>query len=62
MTPQQRHTGEDKLLLESRKAVYRSAKAKNPQRWSGKERDWSHIEAVQLNPEKDKKEADKAAA
>ena len=62
VTPQQRHTGEDKLVLESRKAVYQSAKAKNPQRWSGKERDWSHIGAVQLNPEKDEKEAEKAAA
>ena len=50
------------LAIESRKAVYQTAKAKNPQRWSGKERDWSHIEAVQLNPEKDKTEAEKAAA
>ena len=32
VTPQQRHTGEDKLVLESRKEVYQNAKAKNPQR------------------------------
>lgn len=62
VTPHQRHTGEDKLVLESRKSVYQKAKAKNSQRWSGNERDWTHIEAVQLNPEKDKTEAEKATA
>ena len=62
VTPVQRHSGDDKLILENRKAVYKEAKTKNPQRWSGKARNWAHIEAVQLNPEKVVKEAEKAVA
>ncbi len=30
-----------------------SARALNPARWSGATRNWSHIEAVSLNPEPD---------
>lgn len=62
VTPAQRHSGDDKLILESRKAIYKDAKAKNPQRWSGNTRNWAHIEAVHLNPEKVAKEAEKDAA
>ena len=46
VTPVQRHSGDDKLILESRKAVYKEAKTKNPLRWSVKARNWTHIEAV----------------
>jgi len=62
VTPVQRHSGDEKLILESRKAVYKGAKAKNPLRWSGKARNWAHVEAVHLNPEKVAKEAEIAVA
>ena len=33
--------------------VYLQARERNPARWSGSTRDWSHIAAVTLNPERD---------
>jgi len=30
--------------------VYEAAKARHPQRWSGRMRNWTHITAVHLNP------------
>jgi len=55
VTPNQRHQGEDKEILEKRKAVYEAAKDKNPQRWSGEIRDWSPVTEVWLNrPEQPK--------
>jgi putative transposase len=62
MTPAQRHNGEDKLILKNREATYQTAKAKNPNRWSGQTRNWDHIEAVELNPQNPKVEAVKSAA
>ena len=50
VTPNQRHQGLDKEILEKRKAVYEAAKEKNPQRWSGEIRDWSPVTEVWLNP------------
>ncbi|MCW5220185.1 hypothetical protein D5041_10515 [Verminephrobacter aporrectodeae subsp. tuberculatae] len=35
------------------RALYISARALNPARWSGATRNGSHIEAVNLNPERD---------
>jgi len=32
--------------------VYEKAKSTNPIRWPGKIRNWDHIKAVMLNPEK----------
>jgi putative transposase len=52
VTPSQRHRGEDNDLLEQRRAVYKSARLKNPQRWSGKTRNWNPVEEVWLNPPK----------
>ena len=51
-TPSQRHTGEDRGILELRKAVYLAAKSKHPERWSGDIRNWDHEGEVLLNPEK----------
>jgi len=34
--------------------AYKEAKEKNPQRWSGKIRNWEPVEEVLLNPEKQK--------
>ena len=61
VTPMQRHSGEDKLILEKRKKTYKKAKAKNPGRWSGKTRDWDWIETVKLNPENKQNQVQKAA-
>jgi hypothetical protein len=53
VSPQQRHAGEDKAVLTARHTLYTQAKQRNPARWSGHTRDWSHIGAVTLNPERD---------
>jgi len=49
-----RHQGKDAEILQQRKKVYHEAKLKNPERWSGKVRNWSPIGAVALNPEREK--------
>jgi len=53
VTPNERHNGQDSEILKKRKAVYELAKEKNPQRWSGKIRDWSPVTEVWLNPPKE---------
>lgn len=57
VTPAQRHAELDQALLERRHALYQAEKAKNPNRWSGKTRNWRHIENVDLNPQKTKETA-----
>ena len=53
VTPAQRHAGEDRQLLDARHALYQAAREHNPRRWSRQTRDWTPIEAVTLNPERD---------
>ena len=53
VSPQQRHAGQDQAILAARHALYRQAQQRHPARWSGATRDWSIIEAVTLNPERD---------
>jgi putative transposase len=53
VTPAQRHAGEDVELLAARHQLYAKAREANPRRWSGSTRDWSHIAAVTLNPERE---------
>ena len=55
VTPSARHTGKDMAILEHRKSVYETAKARNPLRWSRQTRNWSKIEEVYLNPKKETK-------
>ena len=55
VTPAQRHQGIDKDILKSRTKVYQKAKENNPIRWSGKARNWSHIDRVELNQENQSK-------
>jgi len=50
VTPMQRHTGEDKQILEKRKKTYIEARKKNPGRWSQGVRDWDRENIVYLNP------------
>jgi len=52
VTPNQRHAGQDKALLKDRSAVYELARQENPLRWSKQTRSWSHVERVDLNPDK----------
>lgn len=51
VTPGQRHRGEDRAILAKRHALYATAKARHPQRWSGATRNWSPVGDVWLNPE-----------
>ena len=50
VTPAQRHNGDDVHILKLRKSVYKQAKKKRPERWSGKIRDWNRESIVKLNP------------
>ena len=49
----ERHDGQDVAILSARDALYLEAPERNPARWSGKTRDWSHIQIVTLNLERD---------
>ena len=53
VSPAQRHDGRDQAILAARHALYQQARERNPARWSGNTRDWSHIGPVTLNPERD---------
>lgn len=52
VTPGQRHRGEDKAILDRRKALYAMAKTAKPERWSGQCRNWIRPAVVSLNPHK----------
>ncbi len=56
ITPNERHDGRWADVLEQRKNVYVSAKARNPNRWSGGIRNWDLPDFVTLNPEKNEME------
>lgn len=48
ITPEDRHNGNDLQILANRHLVYKKARLKNPERWSGKTRDWQPITEVVL--------------
>ena len=52
ITPNQRHTGNDKEILTNRHNVYLQAREKNPARWSGSTRNWQLPTVVTLNANK----------
>lgn len=52
VTPASRHDGSEQEILSNRNEVYERARSKNPNRWSGKTRDWSKIGKVHLNPQR----------
>ena len=52
VTPGQRHRGEDGEVLAQRRAVYRDAQARHPERWSRATRNWDPVGSVSLNPTK----------
>lgn len=51
VTPEQRHRGEDRVILGRRHALYQQARARHPERWSGNTRNWTPIGPVTLNPD-----------
>lgn len=59
VTPHQRHTEQDEVVLEKRIAVYEKAKQQNPKRWSGNTRDWDKVGSVWLNPDVNNVKLDK---
>jgi len=50
VTPDERHRGLDVQILKNREAVYAAARARHPERWTGKTRNWSRADEVRLNP------------
>ena len=54
VTPNQRHKGKDKAILEKRHALYSKKKQQAPNRWSGATRNWEVKGPVELNPEQNK--------
>ena len=64
VTPHQRHTGQDQLLLAKRKERIEAAKAENPNRWGNREvRNCTPVGPTTLNPEKEAvKKVEKQAA
>ena len=57
VTPVSKHLGKDIEILENRNQIYKAAKVKNPNRWSGKTRNWDAVTAVKLNPLKEKEKS-----
>lgn len=55
VTPGQRHRGEDILILKKREELYEAAKAKRPERWAKKCRNWNQLAIVTLNSKKSTK-------
>lgn len=53
VSPQLSHAREDKAILAARHELYVQARQRNPARWSGNTRDWSHILVVTLNHVRD---------
>ena len=49
VTPVERHTGDDMVILAHRKEVCETTNAHNPKRWSRDNRNWKRIEVVHLN-------------
>ena len=61
VTPNDRHTGQDKVILAHRRAVYQRAKLAHPERWSGQTRQWAAPTEVTLNKHRTSR-LEKAAA
>jgi len=51
VTPSMRHTGQDRDALAIRASLYANTRAQNPERWSGKTRNWQPAGPACLNPE-----------
>lgn len=54
VSPSARHAGRDQDILAKRHGVYLQARERNPRRWSRQTRNWSRVDVVTLNPEREK--------
>jgi putative transposase len=61
VTPDQRHSGQDRAILKQRKTVYEAAKKQRPERWRGETRNWDPVRVVYLNPDQKDKKLDRQA-
>lgn len=61
VTPDQRHYGQERVILEQRQRVYAAAKDRHPERWSQSTRDWTPVAEVRLNPGRQQSKATNAA-
>jgi putative transposase len=52
VTPNQRHTGEDKAILAARRETFKKAREATPLRWSGNIKNWAEINTVSLGVKK----------
>jgi transposase InsO family protein len=62
VTPMQRHTGQDQLILSRRQAVFTQARAANPSRWSAQQHSWERPQLVYLKRPNRNKAKEKTAA
>lgn len=62
ITPEQRHCGRDKMIMDNRHSVYQNAKQRHPERWTKNTRNWSLPQEVALNPNKEKSDHKSNAA
>jgi len=53
VTPNQRHSGQERSLLRQREAVYEAAKQRQPERRLGRSSNWKPVAEVWLNPPKE---------
>jgi hypothetical protein len=51
VTPNERHDGREREILDRRHELYRRARQSKPERWTGNTRNWSPIDLVVLNPQ-----------
>ena len=61
VTPDQRHFGLDKKILETRNKTYLAARQRQPLRWTRSTRNWQWEEKIYLNPENNDLKIDKVA-
>lgn len=52
VSPEDRHSGRELEILEVRRETYKKARARHPERWTGKVRNWHPVKEVILNPDK----------
>ena len=63
LTPHQRRSGLSEQILQKRHEVYEAAKAAHSERWNGREtRNWSLLERVYLNPDRELEQTNKSEA
>jgi len=62
VSPNQRHSGADIVILAERRRLYDEARAANPSRWSRSTRNWTPKMIVTLNPERTTTESIKVVA